>query len=135
MFVVDASVALAWCFEDEHSEAADRVLGRLATEPAVAPAIWPLELANAFRTAERRGRLTIADGARLRDMLLRLPISVESTPLSAALGEVTELARACELSAYDAAYLSLAAARGYPLATADERLADAARLAGVDLLI
>lgn len=131
MFVVDASIVLAWCFEDEHTPSADRVLERLAHEPAVAPAIWPLEIANAFRSAERRGRLAIADVARLREGLLALPVTVEPTPLSSALGDVTEFARAAGLSAYDAAYLALAAARGLPLATADDRLAEAARLAGV----
>jgi predicted nucleic acid-binding protein len=56
VFVVDASVALAWCFADETSDYADRILGRLEQDDAVAPAIWPLELANGLRTAERRGR-------------------------------------------------------------------------------
>jgi predicted nucleic acid-binding protein len=133
MFVVDASVVLAWCFEDEAAEAADRVLSRLASETAVAPAIWPLEIANAIRSAERRGRLTIADSARLREVLAALPVEVEPTPLALALGEVTEFARAAGLSAYDAAYLALAAARGLPLATADDRLAAAARAAGIEL--
>jgi hypothetical protein len=47
MFVIDASVALAWCFDDEASRAADAVLERLENEAAVAPAHWPLEVANA----------------------------------------------------------------------------------------
>ena len=57
MFVIDASVTLAWCFEDEASGDADAVLDRLDREAALAPAHWPLEVANALRTAERRGRL------------------------------------------------------------------------------
>ena len=42
MFVIDASVALAWCFVDEASGDADDVLGRLERETALAPAHWPL---------------------------------------------------------------------------------------------
>jgi predicted nucleic acid-binding protein len=135
MFVIDASVVIAWCFEDEATEAADHVLARLASEAAIAPAIWPLEVANAIRTAERRGRLTLADVARLREMLIALPVTVEATPLAAALGDVTEFARAGGLSACDAAYLALAAARGLPLATVDDRLAKAGRTAGIALLV
>ncbi len=132
-FVVDASVTLAWCFADEVSELAERVLDRLAGEEALAPAIWPLEVANGLRTAERRGRLELADLAQVRELLLALPVQAEGVPLDAALGEVSELARALELSAYDAAYLALAARRGLALATVDERLRQASALAGVEL--
>ena len=72
MFVIDASVALAWCFDDESSVAADRVLGRLEHEAALVPAHWPLEIANALRTAERRDRVKAADLPRLRALLARI---------------------------------------------------------------
>ncbi len=131
MFVVDASVTLAWCFADEASDAADEALGRLEREEAITPAIWPLEVANGLRTAERRGRLELADLARVRDLLLALPIEVEAIDLNLALGEVTEIARRLDLTAYDAAYVALAARLGLPLATVDERLRRAATSAGV----
>ena len=54
MFVVDASVILAWCLLDEASLIADRVIDRLLTEGGIAPAHWPLEVANGLRMAERR---------------------------------------------------------------------------------
>ena len=133
-FVVDASVTLAWCFVDEASELAERVLDRLAAEEALAPAIGPLEVANGLRTAERRGRLELADLAQVRELLTALPVQVEGVPLDAALGEVTELARALELTAYDAAYVALAARRGFALATVDERLRRACERAGVELV-
>ena len=133
MLVLDASVALAWCFEDDSSAVADRALDRVVAEVAVVPAIWPLEMANALRSAERRGRLTFADQARLRELLMALPIVVEPLDLAGALGEVSEVARAADLSAYDAAYLALAARRALPLATTDERLARACVAAGVQL--
>ncbi|MGO9178401.1 MAG: type II toxin-antitoxin system VapC family toxin [Candidatus Limnocylindrales bacterium] len=133
-FVVDASVTLAWCFGDEASELADRVLDRLEHDEAVAPAIWPLEVANALRTAERRGRLDLADLARVRELLGALPVQVEAVPLEAALGEVTELARQLDLTAYDAAYLALAARRGLALATVDDRLTRTSARAGFELV-
>ncbi len=134
MFVVDASVTLAWCFDDEASGTADQALGRLEHEEAIAPAIWPLEVANGLRTAERRGRLAFADMPRVRDLLLSLPVQVESVDLRLALGEVTEIARSLELTAYDAAYLALAARRGLALATVDDRLRRAAAASGVSLV-
>jgi predicted nucleic acid-binding protein len=134
VFVVDASIALAWCFRDESSELADRTLARLDREDAMAPAIWPLEVANGLRTAERRGRLDVADLSRLRELMVSLPVEVEAVTLEAALGQVTDLARHLELSAYDAAYLALAARHAIPLATIDERLRAACTRVGVELV-
>jgi len=134
VFVVDASVTLAWCFADETSDLADRVLDHLEHDEALAPAIWPLEVANGLRTAERRGRLDLADLSHVRGLLISLPVQVEGVALDAALGEVTEIARRLELTAYDAAYLELAARRGLALATVDDRLRRACERAGVDLV-
>ena len=134
MFVVDASVALAWCFADETSTYADRVLEQLAQDEAVAPAIWPLEVANGLRTAERRGRLDPSELPRVRELLGGLPVRVEVIELGAALGEVLEVARSLALTAYDAAYVALAARRGLALATVDDALRQACERAGVSLV-
>jgi predicted nucleic acid-binding protein len=132
-FVLDASIVLAWCFADEASPATDAVLERLEREPAIAPAHWPLEVANGIRTAERRGRLTQADAVRLRGLLAALPVEIEPVELATALWGVLEAARAHGLTAYDAAYLELAAARDLPLATVDIQLRAACAKAGVPL--
>jgi len=134
MFVIDASVALAWCFEDESSVDADRVLARLEQEEALAPAHWPLEIANALRTAERRGRIETAELPRLRVLLAALPVEVAPVELTTATGGILEAARTYDLTAYDASYLELAAIRGLPLATVDERLRAACARAGVEVV-
>jgi predicted nucleic acid-binding protein len=134
MFVVDASVTLAWCFEDEESGDGDAVLDRLERESALAPAHWPLEVSNALRTAERRGRLESTDLPRLRALLDALPIEIAPLELSTAISGVLEAARAYALSAYDAAYLHLASTRALPLATVDARLRAACARAGVEVL-
>ncbi len=133
MFVVDASVTLTWCFEDETTDATQAVLRRLFTEGGIAPGHWPIEVANALWTAERRGRL--ADGRldRAHLVLRRLPVDVASFDLEAALTAL-DVARAHDLSAYDAAYLELARSRGLGLATVDQRLAAACRTVGVPLI-
>ncbi len=134
MFVIDASVALAWCFEDEATPHADALLARLEQEEAAAPAIWPLEVANGIRSAERRGRIDEREIPALAQLMLALPIRIEEVPLDAALGDVLQLARALGLSAYDAAYVALALHRAIPLATLDDSLARAATAAGAELL-
>jgi predicted nucleic acid-binding protein len=126
VFVVDASITLAWCFTDESS--------RFGDGEAMAPAIWPLEVANGLLTAVRRGRLDAAMLPRLSELLGALPVHVEAVLLSDALGRVLDAARTLELTAYDAAYLDLAARRGVPLATLDERLQSACRAADVELM-
>jgi predicted nucleic acid-binding protein len=133
VFVIDTSVTMAWCFEDETTEAADAVLDRLREETAAAPTIWPLEVTNVLLVAERRGRLSEAQVARFLELLRRLPIDVNET--STDLASAVSTGRQHRLSSYDASYLVLAQRLGAPLATFDERLAAAARAAGVQLLV
>ncbi|GAB4329125.1 MAG: type II toxin-antitoxin system VapC family toxin [Dehalococcoidia bacterium] len=133
-FVLDASLALAWHFEDEGSAYADRVLGLLAHESAVVPSVWPLEIANGLAVAERRGRLMSVDVLRAAHLFLELPLAIREVPASVALGPVLELARDQGLTAYDAAYLSLALHEGLPLATEDRELRAGATRVGVELL-
>lgn len=132
-FVVDASLTLAWVLDDETSQAADLVLERLAGEEAIAPAHWPLEVANGLRSAERRGRIDEMDLRRVQSMLADLPIAVLPMSLTGALGLVP-VARRSGLSAYDAAYLDLAWARDVELATVDADLRAAAQAAGVRVI-
>jgi len=133
-FVLDASLALAWHFEDEVSEYADRVLDRLGEDQAVVPSLWALEIANALVVAERRGRLSPADVARAAELFLELPISIQEMPTDSALGPVLDLARAHGITAYDAAYLELAMREGLPIATQDKALRTAAEQVGVLLV-
>lgn len=132
-FVLDASLALAWYFEDEVSEYADLVLERLREDSALVPSLWPLEIANGLIAAERRSRLSPAGVARAAELVLELPISVQEVPPGPALGAVIDIARSQVLSAYDAAYLELAMREGVPLATRDDNLRAAADRVGVPL--
>ena len=133
-FVLDASLALAWHFEDEVSEYADRVLDRLEEDQAVVPSLWALEIANALVVAERRGRLSPADVARAAELFLEVPISFHEVAPQSVLGPVLDLARAHGITAYDAAYLELAMREGLPIATQDKALRTAAEQVGVLLV-
>jgi predicted nucleic acid-binding protein len=131
VIVLDASIALAWCFADEQSPMADAVAALLSKEGAIVPAIWPLEIGNALLAAERRGRLAVAERPTLLRLLAAMPIEVEPIGLAQAVGPLTDLARTHHLSVYDAAYVDLAFRMHINLATLDRRLAEAASAVGI----
>jgi predicted nucleic acid-binding protein len=130
-FVVDASVSMAWCFEDESTPFTDAVLQRLSTDRAQAASIWPYEVANVLLGAERRGRITESQAMRFLELLRALPIRVDEEGTLRAWSDVLALGRAHRLTSYDAAYLELAARNDLPLASQDEQLLRACRDIGV----
>jgi len=130
-FILDGSLALAWYFRDEADPYADAVAARFPAVRALVPLIWPLEVANALLTGERRQRSTEAQAAKWLGYLRSLPIAVDDETNDRAWDDVLSLGRAHSLSAYDAAYLELALRRGLPLATLDDKLKAAASAVGV----
>jgi predicted nucleic acid-binding protein len=134
-FVVDASVTLAWCFEDEATTWTDGLLDRLRIgERIVVPAHWPTEVSNGVLMALRRRRIQPDRPALFWDELAVLPIEVES-PLSPTRAKaVLALSLQYGLTVYDAAYLELAQRWGIPLATLDSALLKIAPLERVKLI-
>lgn len=133
-FVVDNSVALAWCFEDEQTAGIMAILDRVADAGAIAPQLWPVEALNGLLTAERRGRIDREVRRRLAGFLQELPIKIDDETASRSWTTTAHLAERHSLTAYDATYLELAMRRGVPLATTDAALIAAAKAAGVQLL-
>ena len=101
-FVVDNSVVMAWCFEDETSRYAEAVLDLLAEATAFVPSIWPLEVGNVLLVAERNHRLSEAESARFIALLSDLPIEVDQETPDRMIKEIWALARKHHLSTYDA---------------------------------
>lgn len=130
-FVLDCSVAVSWCFEDEAAEKTDALLELARDEGAVVPSLWYLELGNVLLQAERRGRLSAADTTTSLALINKLPIVMDNETSLRALRETLTLARMEQLTSYDAAYLELAMRRGLPLATKDRSLRAAAERIGV----
>jgi predicted nucleic acid-binding protein len=126
-FVVDNSVVMAWCFEDEADDYADVVLESLDAGMAFAPAIWPLEVGNVLLVAERKKRLSEAALIRFLALINNLPITVEQETPERMLKEIVSLARAHNLSTFDASYLDLAMRLGLPIATRDASVMKAAK--------
>lgn len=132
VFVADASVALAWCFEDEGSGFTDGLLDRLRRgDGIVVPAHWPTEILNGLLVASRRKRIKPDQPALFWNELSRLPIETEP-PLDAMQARIVlALAERRSLTIYDAAYLELAHRRQLPLGTLDVDLRRAAQAEGI----
>lgn len=130
--VLDCSVAVAWCFEDEATVDLDALLDRVQHEGAAVPSLWTSEVANVLLLACRRGRIdreTVQERLALLDML---PIETDGMASGAVWRSgVLTLADAEMLTFYDAIYVELAIRQKLPLASSDAALRRAARHRGV----
>ncbi len=134
-FVIDNSVVMSWCFKDETNHYADAVLDRLLESTAFVPSIWPLEVVNVLLVAERKKRLSEADSVRFLTLLSQLPIIVEYERTERIMKDLLALARANNLSSYDAYYLDLSMRKGFPIATLDTQLIKAAKKTDVPIFM
>ena len=133
-FVLDASVAISWCFPGDPTEDTPysrRILKEMISDDAVVPEIWGFEIANnIFVSCNRRKRITEQQVQEYLGLLKALPIRVSPQPLWANV-DLESTARRHNLAAYDVAYLDLARRMGIPLATSDGPLSDAAKASGI----
>jgi len=133
-FVLDASVTVASCSEEESTTFTEAI-------------------GSSFRGSgsRRSGQLAIrgckrivgcgateADSAAqvtaLLGRILHLPVSVENVEPDVAFTRVLSVARQQKLTEYDAAYVELALRNGFPLVTFDDQLRQAARTSSIALL-
>lgn len=129
--VIDASIALSWCFEDEATPETDELFEHVRDEGAAVPSLWHLELGNVLLMAEKRKRLSAEDVTTRLRLISALPIATDQETSVKAWQDILSIARVEGLTTYDAAYLELALRLGAPLLTKDEQLARAARRRGV----
>jgi len=135
-FVLDASVCLHWCFDDEATQDTQRLLElAMSGTRLFVPSHWPAEVLNALIRAERRGRVSEPVIESFLDDLAAFHISIDAHTMTEQWSTSLVLARTYQLSAYDAAYLALALRLKIPLATLDDRLRVAATIEGVALTI
>ncbi|MGE0524488.1 MAG: type II toxin-antitoxin system VapC family toxin [Variibacter sp.] len=131
-FVLDASVAASWCFQDENDVRANAALELLQGDAhAVAPMHWWFEIRNVLLGAVRRKRIAELQMAGFLDRLAKGPITLAELPNASA---VLAVARNHRLSFYDAAYFELAKREDIALATLDTALVQAARSEAVPLI-
>ena len=132
--VLDSSMCLSWCFEDERTPAVMAVRERVVEAGAIVPALWRYEVANALLMAQRRKRVDAERRTALLQALGDLGIDEDRAPEGDPWRATVQLADLYRLTVYDASYLELAQRRRLPLATLDGDLIAAAEQTGVPVL-
>ena len=115
--VADASVAVKWVAEEEHSAQAADIL---RYEAIHAPAHWLAEAVNALWAKAARGDLP-PEAAAIRAAALR-QAPVRPAPLADLVDPALALSLALGVTVYDSLYIALAQALGVAFVTADVRL-------------
>jgi predicted nucleic acid-binding protein len=129
LVTVDASIAVQWFANEPGAEAAARLIE--GDELLLAPDIMPVEAANAWWKKVRRREMRAGD---LGEAIVNLlALGIEWVPTASLLARAAETAVEIGHPVYDCVYLVVASLRGAPLATADDRLRQAAAHRGIRL--
>jgi predicted nucleic acid-binding protein len=129
VLIVDANVAVKWVLpeSDSHVALMLRADGRLLA----APALLIEEVGNVAWQRARRGELSRTQAIEVVRVVVGLvPLIVSAADLYE---EALQLAIDLDHPIYDCFYLALASRNRAPLATADQKLSELARKAGVAL--
>lgn len=121
-YVLDASVALKWVLREPDSPRALRLRddARAAVHQFLAPDTFPVEIGHALVRAERRGRVSRADGWPWWQLVMaEAPALVPYFPL---MPRAYAIASAGGGGVYDCMYVALAEREACELITADDRL-------------
>lgn len=118
VLIVDASVAVKWFFEEDHTEDALRLLDDRFNLHA--PNFLLLEADSVVSKRARRRLITTRDGAAVRDAVRRMPIQLHDfEPLA---DPAYELSVATGCAIYDCLYVALGELLDAQVVTADKRL-------------
>lgn len=115
--VVDASVAVKWVVEEDHSTKAAQLLDYDALH---APDHWQAEAVNVLWAKVFRGDLTASEADERMTVLLRAPVA--ATPIADLMPRAFAVSVARTVTIYHSLYIALAEKRDIPMVTADERL-------------
>jgi len=132
VLVVDASFLMAGFVEETHTDFARDLLARTEDEMA-APGLMFWEFSNILWKKCRRGEILDRHLDDALSYLDALAVQAADPPLLIEMPELVRTAVRTELTAYDAAYLTLALAQEAALATTDKDLAAAAVALGVSV--
>lgn len=133
MFVLDCSVALAWCLPDEQSDYAASTLDLLLDQQAIVPPLWHLEIMNVLLMAQRRKRLEEDRIPHILQALSALGISTDKKHINISDLNFISFAVKYQITSYDAAYLYLAKREKILLATLDKKMKQVAEQLGMFL--
>ena len=125
MLVLDASLTLAYSFESQATPEIDAIMRTVQQQGALVPATWVVEHWHGLVKARSRG-ISDDEIGRVWELIRLLSITVEPADPGRVAVAVFPLARAHQLTIYDATYLETAIRNGLPLATCDKSLRRAA---------
>src|SRR3989338_8432524 len=126
--VVDASVIVSWLLPEETNGKHEGMLNNIDKMKIHVPSIFEYEFMNILANAEKNKRIDNATAMGIIEIVSQYPIAIESS--TAVLKEninIFKIARAHDLTTYDAAYLELALRLGVPLITYDKLLLNTAK--------
>lgn len=123
-YAIDASVAAAWYFPEDHTGTAEGLL-EVAKIELMAPDLLHVEMAALLRERIRRDEIDLATAELVLEALRKAPIELK--PAADLSGYALTLMLRDGLSLEEAFYLALAVQSGRPLVTADRRLFDQLR--------
>jgi predicted nucleic acid-binding protein len=121
-YVLDSCVAFKTLLAEQDSDKAQRLCEDYQNNvlELLSPDVFAVEIAHAITRAERQGRISPAEGARLlTDMLNRLPAMHASLPL---LPRAYHISSDAWIGVYDCLYVALAEREGCELVTSDDKL-------------
>jgi predicted nucleic acid-binding protein len=131
---MDATLTLSWCFADESTTYSRLVLVALRQFDAVVPASWFFDVTRMLANAQRKGRIQTAGVEAFLQSLRWLPIRIDYTAADPEWAAQVPTEQRIVLTPYTLPYLHLARREGLSLATLDDSLRAAARVAGVKLV-
>lgn len=132
LFVLDGSILIACCMEDEQDDYADFVLHQLENGYfAYVPNLWHLEVGNVLLGGKKKNRISKESYDQYISRIPKLPVKVDPFTDSHVFEETIHLAEKHGLTTYDASYLELAMRLSLPIATLDKQLKKAAEQVGV----
>lgn len=121
-FVLDANIAFKWVVSEDRSDRAIEIRDRIqqGIDEAIAPDVFPLEVAHALTRAERQGRIPQGQSWPLWLSVMsscpKLHVSISLTPRAYAISSQERI------GIYDGVYVALAEKENCELRTADDRL-------------
>jgi len=126
-FVIDNPGVCGWFLSNQATDDSEDIAQRLLDDNAVAPGLWPLELAHVLRTVRKHGAMVAQQAQDTSAEIASLPTAIDAEPPSAA--ALLTLALRFDLSSDNAASLELTLRRQLPIATQNAALTQAAMAA------
>ena len=134
-FVLDCSVAVSWCFDDEKHDDTDALLTTIRDHGAWVPSLWHLEVINVLVQGCKRGRLSGDHADTFLNLLGQLNIYTDTDTHNHCFTDIYNLSKTHGITSYDSAYLELAQRRNIPIATKDKELNKVAQAINIKTLL